>query len=137
LVDGAILIAPRAGVRALIEWAVDLWPYVNGKAIMSNVDLLSLDASDMLDVIHYLFEEDIMVSSEEEEQFKSDTREALYNVFYEKPYKYKTKKSSSANNVFGADGEMYEDLQPFDPTNESASMQAPASFGVGIDGPLN
>jgi len=104
---------------------------------MSNVDLLSLDASDMLDVFHYLFEEDIMVSSEEEEQFKSATREALYDVFYEKPYKYKTKKSSSANNVFGADGEMYEDLQPFDPTNESASMQAPASFGVGIDGPLN
>jgi hypothetical protein len=103
---------------------------------MSNVDLLSLDASDMLDVIHYIFEEDIMVSSEEEEQFKSATREALYDVFYGKPYKYKVKKSS-ANTVFGADGEIYDDLTPFDPTDNSQGTQISTSFGVGIDGPLN
>ena len=103
---------------------------------MSNVDLLSLDASDMLDVIHYIFEEDIAVSSEEEEQFKSATREALYDVFYGKKYKYKVKKSS-ANTVFGADGEIYDDLTPFDPTEKSQDTQNPTSFGVGIDGPLN
>jgi hypothetical protein len=103
---------------------------------MSNVDLLSLDASDMLDVIHYIFEEDVMVSSEDEEQFKSATREALYDVFYGKPYKYKSRKSS-ANTVFGADGEIYEDLKPFDPTNNSQGNQNPTSFGVGIDEPLN
>jgi hypothetical protein len=103
---------------------------------MSNVDLLSLDASDMLDVIHYMFEEDVMVSDEDEERFKSATREALYDVFYGKPYKYKIKKSS-ANTVFGADGEMYEDLRPFDPTDNSQGTQDTTSFGVGIDGPLN
>jgi hypothetical protein len=104
---------------------------------MSNVDLLSLDASDMLDVIHYIFEEDILVSSEDEEQFKSATREALYDIFYGKPYKYKARKSSNAENVFGADGEIYENLKPFDPTNNSEGTQNPTSFGVGIDGPLN
>jgi hypothetical protein len=103
---------------------------------MSNVDLLSLDASDMLDVIHYMFEEDVIVSSEEEEQFKSATREALYDVFYGKTYKYKIKKSS-ANTVFGADGEIYDDLRPFDPINNSQGNENPTSFGVGIDGPLN
>jgi hypothetical protein len=60
---------------------------VNGKVILSGIMLLELDASDMLDVIHYLFEEDLRVSSAEESEAVSKIRETMYPLLYGRPYK--------------------------------------------------
>lgn len=87
MVGRTVLRAPYAGVFGLLDWAADNWPYVNGKTILSGVALLELEASDMLDVVHYLFEEDLRVGTSEEAEAISKIRETMYPLLYGRPYK--------------------------------------------------
>ena len=67
---------------------MDMWPYVNGKALMNRVNLKEMEASDMLDVIHYLMEEDFHIVSEESMKSRSGIRTSLYMDLYGVKYKY-------------------------------------------------
>ena len=113
---------PYAAARALLDWAVDLWPYVNGKAIVHSVDLKSLVASDMLDVIHFFFEEDMHSSSSgEQAEAKDKSRSLLYSTLYGKVYKYASK-GSNANQLppdIAADMQDYDMPVPVDPFERS------------------
>jgi hypothetical protein len=147
---------PYAAARAFIEWAVDLWPYVNGKALVSGLRLKEMEASEMVDVLHYYFEEDLSVSTAEQQQARSESRSVVYRTLYGKPYKYATPKSGgTASGGYSADGSIlpddgfYGDLTPFDPSEDvtkpvkpfvpATEMDAdsPLPFGRVLDAPLN
>ena len=80
---------------------------------MSGVDLMSLSSPDLLDVIHYMFEDDLGASTEEEVDAKDKYRIRIYEDLYERPYNYASPKNSGANRAFDPN------LPPFDdPVNE-------------------
>lgn len=56
----------------------------------------------MLDVLHYLFESDFDMSTAEQMDAKDKVRDIIYRDFYEKSYKYGSKKKS-ANYDYGLD----------------------------------
>lgn len=113
----------------------------------------------MLDVIHYFFEDDLAVSTAEQQQTRSDTRSSVYRTLYGTNYKYEIKSSSSSgSNGFTADGNPIptdgffgdEDITPFDPTNNNEpkpvkpfvpatemDADSPLPFGKILDAPIN
>lgn len=64
---------------------------------MSHVRLAELNSSDMLDVIHYMFEDDTGYASAEQAEAKSTIRELLWRDVYNSTYKYATPKSRGTN----------------------------------------
>jgi hypothetical protein len=140
---------PYAGARGLVEWAIDLWPYVNGKALLSGVKLKELEMADMLDVVHFFFEEDLKVSSEEEAQAKSQIRSVLYRDLYKQTYKYGVKGKGQSynysNDTYPSDGFLGKDetvpdpikppTKPFVPATDFNS-DSPLPFGQIVDPPL-
>jgi hypothetical protein len=94
-----------------------------------------MEASDMLDLIHFYFEVEHSYYSEEHMKSSSKIKEALYEDMYGKTYKYKhvdkSKRSSNPTNEYGsASDDMYmehdeqddeEVVQPFNP----AKVQLP------------
>jgi hypothetical protein len=137
---------------------------VNGKAIMSGVKLTSLESDDMLDVLHYMFEEDMHVATIEEVQSISRAREIIYRDLYNKEYKYSvtvegsSSQSQGSNGMMTASGEEFypedglqgeDPIVPFDPNSPSKKVTKgyiPPSepredwvkpFGINVDAPLN
>jgi hypothetical protein len=53
----------------------------------------------MLDVIHYLFEQDATVSSEAEFETKNSVRDVIYETVYERKFAYSSKKSKDFDNA--------------------------------------
>lgn len=143
MVGRTVLGTPYTGVFGLLDWAADNWPYINGKAIYSGVYLLELSASDMLDVIHYLFEEDLRVSSSEEAESLAKMRQHLYRLLYNKEYKSVFTSSDSKYNMStasdnpvppastppGSERKPYIPPTQFDP-------DSPVPFGEKVDAPL-
>lgn len=61
---------------------------MNGKALVSGLNLVEMDASDMVDVLHYFFEEDTLrYSSGEQAEAASKFRTSFYDM-YDIEYKY-------------------------------------------------
>jgi hypothetical protein len=69
---------------------LDLWPYINGKALVSGLDLKEMELSDMLDVIHFFFEDDHRYTTAEEAKAVESIRSSLYETIYKIKYKYKS-----------------------------------------------
>lgn len=142
-------------------WAAELWPYINGKALANQIRLGEMEASDMMDVLHFYMEEDITYSSAEVAESRSNTRIGLYRELYGVDYKYPyvTKKPQAPDFTSGnyASDSSYalDDMdgdQPFDPRNSfepnkppmKPPAQAPTAFNPdaanpfpGLDAPLN
>lgn len=66
---------------------------------MSNVRLAELDSRDLVDVLHYMFEDDTAYASAEQAEARSTIRELLYRDLYNKTYKYAFNKSSGSANT--------------------------------------
>jgi len=108
-----------------------------------------MEASDMLDVIHFFLEEDNHHASKEEADARSSAREIIYQDFYGHPYKYSTSgttSSGSAQGDYSIDEPENKTVVPFDPlkgptksfvpaTPVNASMTKP--FGEALDEPLS
>lgn len=88
--------------------------------------------SQMLDVIHYFFEEDSRYASAEEAESLSQTRTTLYAVLYGTTYKYPIKISKTdASSMSGSAG----GTKPYmAPTQFDADSAMP--FGNLLDSPL-
>jgi hypothetical protein len=82
---------------------------------MSHINLAEMDAADMLDVIHYIYEEDINYASQEQAQMVENRRVAIWNTLYNAPYKYSVFKKS---NEYEFDEDEVQDFTPFDPTKK-------------------
>ena len=113
----------------------------------------------MLDVLHFLFEEDWVPTSPEMVQARSDVRVAMYRDMYGSDYKYKV--ASKNKNVNPQNGRQYTDRamddtytndlddlaaeKPFDPRTAPPKPFTPATkfdpdsarpFGNALDAPL-
>ncbi len=109
---------------------------------MSGLKLAEMDSVDMVDVLHYYFEEDLSVVSQEQVAAKSESRSVIYRTLYGTSYKYKVdtgiKSSASSSSS-------YDDLVPFDPSNSVTKPYVPPTdfdpdgakpFGSILDAPL-
>lgn len=117
---------------------------------MQGIRLGEMEASDMLDVIHYLFEEDVAFVSEEQAQVQSGTRVRLYQDMYGTPYKYAYKSKSNGRTYIDEsvidEPFTQEDLpKPFDPRATQVKPFIPATkinpdaadpFGGVLDAPI-
>ena len=138
MVDCGVRRTPYGGVRAFLDWATDLYPYVNGKCLMSGIVLGELESSDMLDVIHCIFEDDAKVSSSEEHETQQSIRKILYKEIYGREYRYG---SNSRNNNQYSNYDEYSDDSGFNnftpPTsNEVKPYIPPTNFNPDSDNPF-
>lgn len=120
---------------------------------MNGIQLTSMEASDMLDVIHYLFEDDLRVSTAEESDALTQMREVIYGQWYGYPYIFAGARSSSSksNNKYNTASSFNDDfdLQPYDPnikqptkpyippTEFDADSGMPLSGNGLLEAPLN
>jgi hypothetical protein len=125
---------------------------VNGKALVAGLQLVDMPASDMLDVIHFFFEQDMDVTTAEQQEAKSQTRTSLYQDMYGRTYKYgyKKKNSNSSGSVNPDDYETEDgpdmaDIKPFETKKAPTKAYVPVAdfdptaqnpFGNGLDGPM-
>lgn len=130
MANWTVLRSPGRAARGLVEWAIDLWPQVNGKAIVNKVDLLELDSADMVDVIHYFFDEDMRYASYESALMHGKLREQIYGSLYEKHYKYAMKDSTDSGSS-SAEGA----TKPYVPPTEF-NPESPSPFGKVLDAPI-
>jgi len=68
---------------------------------MNGIQLEELEARDMLDVLHYLFEQDTIAYSSEHFESRDNVRSVIYKNMYNIDYKYGSK--SSSNTDYGFD----------------------------------
>lgn len=129
---------------------------MNGWALMNGLNLLELDAMDMLDVLHYMFETDYTPASEESARARSNIRETIYPNLYNTKYQYALPKNNRANgnyagglmtgaNDLDLDVEEEPLPEPFSPRKREVkpfieatrvSPDSPMPFGAAIDSPL-
>jgi hypothetical protein len=84
-----------------------------------------MEASQMLDVIHYLFEDDMRYSSGEQAEAVGKSREILYRQLYDVEYIFagSSRSSRSGNNSNSFDD--FDNLQPFDPKKKVTKPYIP------------
>lgn len=114
---------------------MDLWPFVNGKALVSGLDLKEMEVSDMLDVIHFFFEEDHRYHTAEEAKGTDSMRSALYETMYKTKFKYST--SGSSNTADNTSGFAYSsnETKPYIPPTEF-DPEVGLQFGRNLEAPL-
>jgi hypothetical protein len=119
---------------------------------MNGLNLAEMDASDMLDVLHYMFETDHTPPSEESARSKSAIRESIYPALYNTPYRYALPKDKNpSDGRFGVPDDIDLDTEieplpdPFSPKPKTVKPFTPAStfdsdaklpFGSALDAPL-
>lgn len=86
---------------------------------------MSLDAADLIDVLHYYFEEDANLASGEQMEARDKMRSTIYGELYLRSYKYGS--SSSTTTDFSAlDDPLDDDMPvPVDPMAKSFSAVKP------------
>lgn len=98
----------------------------------------------MVDVLHYYFEEDLSVVSQEEVAAKSESRSVIYRTLYGTTYKYKVDTGSNRQTT-ASGSSSFDDLVPFDPSNSVTKPYVPPTdfdpemakpFGTVLDAPL-
>ena len=114
------------------------------------MQLSRMEASDMLDVLHYYFEEDMTFTSEEQMKSQSKSRETIYESLYNREYKYKYVDKSANGRTYieepldGVD-EDEPPLKPFDPMGgppkpfippTEMNPDAALPFGSVLDAPM-
>lgn len=78
---------------------------------MNGLHLASMESSDLLDVLHYLFEEDLRVSSGEEAKAVEESRKLIYGNLYNRPYKY----ARTSGGATASQGDSFDDFAPITP----------------------
>ena len=117
---------------------------------MSGLRLGDLESTDMLDVIHYLMEEDMFTASKEESDNKTAIRTVFYREFSGKEYAYKSS-STASNQILPPLDEEF-GIEPFDPNSKDRPIKTKPKpyvpptnlnsdsylpFGNKLDAPLN
>lgn len=147
MVSGGIRKTPHATTISFLTWAVDLWPFINGKAISLGVNIRELDSEDALDFIHFLFEEDTTgFASKEELEARDSIRSTIYRDMYGRTYAYG---QSGVQNIELPMDDLSDDygIVPVDPFQKSYTTKpyvpstvpdadSPLPFGRVLDAPL-
>lgn len=85
--------------------------------MVAGINLKEMDMSDMLDVIHFFFEEDSRYLSQEEVESVSATRTQLYETLYGTTYNYKVKARSNTGSVSTGIPDI-DEVKPYIPPTE-------------------
>jgi hypothetical protein len=147
MASGGIHEPPGRAARGLLEWGTDLWHYVNGRALVNGLKLSGMEASDMLDVLHYFFEDDMNYSTGEQAEARDKTRSSIYRELYGGSYKYSTganKDRIRASDSVDFTPEQDAAISPFESQKDSKPYVAPTPFdpssakpfGKVLDAPL-
>ena len=88
-----------------------------------------MEASDMLDVVHYFLDEDLRYTTLEELKIHGNVRNTVFGDFYGIKYKYSMSEDSSS--AVGAS----DATKPYIPPTE-VNPDSPAPFGSVLDAPL-
>ena len=112
---------------------------------MSGLQISELSSSEMLDVIHVLFEEDFTSAvSGEHIDAKNKIRKIMYKEFYDRTYTYGGSSNDYSEEPKGSQMD-YSDVTPFDPKKAAVKPFVPATnfdenspkpFGRVLDAPL-
>lgn len=105
-----------------------------------------MEASEMLDVIHYFFEEDVSMKAQEELNSRNNLRSSLYDELYSGMYG-KSVPSTQSNDLSNLDDEedfeMDAPVEPFNPRKPKSyvpptpmSDNAAKPFGDILDAPI-
>ena len=105
---------------------------------MSGIKLREMEVNDMLDVLHYLFEEDVNFINVEQLDSRNVMRKTLYKRVYNKTYSYG--QSTSVSN----DSTSYSDMS-FDDNNSAMSSHSeqikpytpPTNFNPDAENPFS
>jgi hypothetical protein len=114
---------------------------------VNGLRLEEMELSDMLDVVHYFYEEDLNYASVEQAQMTDARRLTLFKQLYGTDYKYASEdiKNKTAGSSANFDFD-FDNLAPFDPTNAETKPFVPATnmdetssnpFGDILDAPIN
>jgi hypothetical protein len=123
---------------------------------VNGIRIEELSASDMLDVIHYFFEESVNFSTEEQSKAVDTVRTQIYRDLYNREYKYSNKSSKSGFSTASSgidfdepeNAERPEEIKPFNPRSpkEPTKSYFPATqmsddddanpFGSALDAPV-
>jgi hypothetical protein len=115
-----------------------------------------MNASDMIDVLHYFFEDDMNYASAEQADAKDRSREIIYQDFYNHKYAY-SNTQARANANYSAGGQNFtkdfdvsvddeEKIEAFDPMKKppkpfvpatKVNASSPKPFGSVLDEPLS
>lgn len=95
---------------------------------MNGVNLKEMESSQMVDVIHYYFDEDMRYATVESAQMHGKLRETIFGSFYGYDYKYSIKTSDS--NVEGSNA-----VKPYIPPTEF-DPDTGIPLNSRLDGPL-
>ena len=135
----AVLKPPGSAARGIIEWAIDLWPYVNGKALTYGLRLKEMVVTDMVDVLHYFLEEDLRYHTAEEADAVEKVRTQIYGSMYQTNYKYRTNRQSSRSSYGGSDSfdgfSSSSERKPYIPPTEF-NPNSSMPYGSLLDAPL-
>ncbi len=105
---------------------------------MNKLELTEMNVSDMLDVIHYFYEEDMNYATVEQAQMAEARRTFVFEEMYQTKYDYKSFNKNSNNSA--DDG-----ITPFDPLNKDVKPYIPPTevnpdsyspFGSVLDAPI-
>lgn len=92
---------------------------------MHGVRLKELDSSDLMDVIHYIFEEDLAATSAEEIEAKDSYRSTMYEGLYGVRYKYVKSAKRSATNYDLLDDPVNDSFEDSETEKEAPAYKKP------------
>jgi hypothetical protein len=98
-----------------------------------------MEVSDMLDVVHYLFEQDATITSQEEFDTKNSIRDVIYETVYERKFAYSTKQSKDFSNSDGQySSEPFDEQGNYVPnkTNHVKPYVPPTNFNPDSENPF-
>lgn len=111
---------------------MDLWPYVSGRALTNNLSLGEMRCADMLNVLHYYFEDDHSYDTAEAALRVSAMRETVYENLYGVKYQYALKDPGSGSASVDIDSPLDngidavdQPIQPFVPRRSPAKAYTP------------
>jgi hypothetical protein len=85
-----------------------------------------MEATAMLDVLHYFFEDDLNYSTSEQAEARDNMRSALYTQLYGEDYKYSSGVSPSAEGGVRANFDLEEEIRPVDLKDRKTDSFNPA-----------
>lgn len=91
--------------------------------------------SDMLDIVHFFFEEDSRYQSQEEVESVSAVRSQIYETLYGVPYRYKAKSSGKTKSNTTSDFPDVDEVKPYIPPTEF-DPESSNPFGSSLEAPL-
>lgn len=106
---------------------------MNGRALLSGVRLKKLEASEMVDVIHAMYEDDNTVTNEIEYRVKHAVRKNLYSVAYDREYRFGD--GDSTSEYADADGVPATASKPYIPPTP-VNADSPRPYGAALDSPV-